>query len=260
MKTDTNSNAYTIAYSSAVVVVVAFLLAFASKALEPASAANERIDKKKQILASLNIRGIGNGEVEERYRECVTCDKIIRADGSTADEGGAGDGAGFKVSMKDITDSCLPVYCCRVGGKTKYVIPLNGKGLWGGIWGYIALDEDKNTVFGAYFSHASETAGLGARITERAFQDQFIGKKVFGESGGAVLLSVVKKREPDKADFQCDGISGATLTSEGVSDMIKDCLAKYRAFLLDTSESRPQKAPRGAAGETAVRNQGHKTR
>lgn len=231
MKLNTNSNTYIIVYSSIVVIIVAFLLAFVSKALEPASQANERIDKKKQILASLNIRDIANNEVEEQYRKCITCDKIIRSDGSTVNDGANKDEAGFKVNMKDVTDDNLPVYYCYLDGQTKYVIPLSGKGLWGSIWGYIALDEDKNTVFGAYFSHASETAGLGARITEEAFQDQFRGKKLFEDGDTDVMLSVVKKRDAGKEEFQCDGISGATFTNVGVSDMIHDCLSKYKTFL-----------------------------
>lgn len=233
MKLNTNSNTYIIVYSSIVVIIVAFLLAFVSKALEPASLANERIDKKKQILASLNIRNINNNEVEEQYNKCISYDKIIRSDGSVVDEGNNKDGAGFKVNMKDISDENLPVYYCYIDGQTKYVIPLNGKGLWGSIWGYIALNEDKSTVFGAYFSHASETAGLGARITEQSFQDQFIGKKLFKEGDENILLSVVKKRDAGQEDYQCDGISGATFTNVGVSDMIHDCLTKYKTFLLD---------------------------
>ena len=117
MKLNTNSNTYIIVYSSIVVIIVAFLLAFVSKALEPASLANERIDKKKQILASLNIRNINNNEVEEQYNKCISYDKIIRSDGSVVDEGNNKDGAGFKVNMKDISDENLPVYsgsksCC----------------------------------------------------------------------------------------------------------------------------------------------------
>ena len=112
MKLNTNSNTYIIVYSSIVVIIVAFLLAFVSKALEPASLANERIDKKKQILASLNIRNINNNEVEEQYNKCISYDKIIRSDGSVVDEGNNKDGAGFKVNMKDISDENLPVYYC----------------------------------------------------------------------------------------------------------------------------------------------------
>lgn len=233
MKINTNSNVYTLIYASAVVIVVAFLLAFVSKSLEPASQANERIDKKKQILASLNIRDISNSQVEEEYEKCVTFDKEIRTDGSVNKDGSGKDKDGFTIDSKDIDDNHLPLYQCYVDGQTKYVIPVYGKGLWGPIWGYIALNDDKNTVYGVYFGHQSETAGLGARITEEGFQNEFVGKKVMDADGNTVELSVVKKHNPAKAQYECDAISGATLTSNGVTDMIHDCLAKYKAFLQD---------------------------
>lgn len=233
MKIDTNSNVYTLVYASGVVIIVAFLLAFVSKALEPSSLANERIDKKKQILASLNVRGIGNDQVEAKYDKYIVKDMIIRSDGSVSDEGDKKDKAGFKVDSKNIDDDNLPVYQCYVNGQTKYVIPLYGKGLWGPIWGYIALDEDKNTVYGAYFGHASETAGLGARLTEEDFQEKFIGKKIYDDRSKSIALSVVKKKDPTKSEYQCDAITGATFTSNGITAMIHDCLTKYKTFLMD---------------------------
>ena len=233
MKINTNSNVYTLVYASAVVIIVAFVLAFVSKALEPASLQNERIDKKKQILASLNIRGLSNSEVESAYDKSVTYDLIIRTDGSTNRDGSGKDKDAFRMESKDIDDNHLPLYQCYVDGQTKYVIPLYGKGLWGSIWGYIALNDDKNTVFGAYFSHQSETAGLGARIKEESFQQEFVGKKLFADDGAQVQLGVVKKKNAARASFECDAISGATLTCNGVTDMIHECIAKYSAFLLD---------------------------
>lgn len=233
MKLNTNSNTYTLIYASAVVIVVAFMLAYVSKALEPASMANQRIDKKKQILASLNIRNVKGDDVEKEYDKCVTFDRVIRIDGSVAKDGALKDKDGFLLDSKDINDNNLPIYVCYVDGQTKYVIPLYGRGLWGPIWGYLALDDDKNTVFGAYFSHQSETAGLGARIADEDFQQQFVGKKLFGDGKSDVLLSVVKKKDPSQSDYQCDAISGATFTSNGVTAMIHDCVSKYRNFLLD---------------------------
>ena len=127
---NTNSNTYTIGYASIVVIIVAFLLAFVSKVLEPQSLANERIDKKKQILAALNIRGVDNANVEEEYAKYVMADAILSIDGSVKNEGKDKDLAGFLVQTKDITDENLPLYICSVNGETKYVIPLSGKGLW----------------------------------------------------------------------------------------------------------------------------------
>lgn len=230
MKLNTNSNTYTIVYAAAVVVVVAFLLAFVSKALEEPSKANERIDKKKQILSALNIRGLDNQQVESEYEKVVVADRIINKAGETVKEGTEKDKDAFTVDSKDITDDNLPLYICNVDGATKYVIPLSGKGLWGAIWGYIAVDDDGRTVFGAYFGHQSETAGLGARISDRDFQEQFQDKKVLDNSG-SVALKVVKKGQVKNADYECDGISGATLTMDGITAMLEECLARYSAFL-----------------------------
>jgi len=158
MALNTNSNAYTIIYASVVVIVVAFLLSFVSKALEPQSQANERIDKKKQILSSLNFKEVENAQVEEKYNTVIVADLVVNARGEVVKEGNDKDKDGFTVSTKEISPEQLPVYVCQVGegeaGK-KYVFPLKGKGLWGGIWGYIALDSDLRTVYGAYFSHES---------------------------------------------------------------------------------------------------------
>lgn len=232
---DTNSNVYTILYACGLVIVVAFLLAFFSQVLAPKSEANVRIDKKSQILAALNIRGIDKSEVENKYSEVVLADEIINADGSVINEGTGKDEAGFNVEDKNISAENLPLYICEVNGEKKYVIPMTGKGLWDGIWGYIALNADKNTVYGAFFSHKGETAGLGARITEyEDFQKQFEGKKVQNENGDAVALSVVKKGKDVQGlaiDSRCDAVTGATLTSDGVNNMLHECLSRYMTFL-----------------------------
>ncbi|MBR1594623.1 MAG: NADH:ubiquinone reductase (Na(+)-transporting) subunit C [Alloprevotella sp.] len=229
MKINTNSNTYTILYAAGVVVVVAFLLAFAYAALKERSDANERIDKKQQILAALNIRGLDKADVETKYKEVVLQDMIVDAEGNVVNEGTEQDKAGFAVDRKDFSGKCLPLYVCNVDGQKKYVLPMVGKGLWGGIWGFVALDEDAQTVFGSYFSHESETAGLGALIKDQPFQDRFAGKKAYAD--GAPALTVVKSGAVKDAATEVDGITGATLTSNGVRDMIKEYLELYKAFL-----------------------------
>jgi Na+-transporting NADH:ubiquinone oxidoreductase subunit C len=165
-KLDTNGNVYTIIYAAVMVIVVAFLLAFVSSVLKPKQDANVAIDKKQQILSALNIRNLPKTEVESKYKDVVVADEIINQQGKVINQGENKEKAGFKVESKEIAPDNLPLYICTVDGARKYVIPVTGKGLWGSIWGYVALNADKNTVCGAYFSHESETAGLGARITE----------------------------------------------------------------------------------------------
>ena len=198
----TNSNTYTIIYSAILVIIVAFLLAFVSQSLKPKQDANVALDQKKQILYSLNIRGLDGDEAEAKYKEVVRSEESVN--GNT-------------------------LYICNVDGKEKYVIPLKGMGLWGGISGFLAINEDKATVYGAYFNHESETAGLGAEIKDDvSWQEKFQNKKLFG-ADGQPALSVEKKVEDPST--QVDAVTGATLTSNGVSDMLKEGIKKYEAFL-----------------------------
>ena len=228
---NTNSNSYTIIYASVMVIIVAFLLAFVSSTLKPLQDANVAIDKKSQILASLNIRGLEKSEIESKYDAVIVGDQIIKADGTVVNDGAAKDEAAFKVDSKDINENNMPLYVANVDGATKYVIPVTGRGLWGGLWGYIALNEDCKTVFGAYMSHASETAGLGALLVEPWFQERFLGKKLFKDGSNDVALTVVKAGAVKEADFEVDGITGATLTTNGIAAMVKDGLQKYIGFI-----------------------------
>ena len=202
MKLNTNSNAYIIIYSAILVVIVAFLLAFVYQALKPMQDANVALDVKKQILYSLNIRGLDGSEAEAKYAEVVKEEKDI--DGQK-------------------------VYECQIDGKDILVASLKGMGLWGGISGYLAIDPD-GKVFGAYFNHESETAGLGAEIKDsQEWQEKFIGKKIYGEDGN-VVLSIVKKVE-DPAT-QVDVVTGATLTSNGVDAMLKEGLKPLKNYAI----------------------------
>ena len=196
-------NTYIIIYAAVMVIVVAFLLAFISSALKPTQDANVERDKKNQILISLNIVGLKGEAVDKKYTETIT---------------------------RELSESGGTVYVASVDGVTKYVLPVKGRGLWGGLWGYISVDEDKQHVFGAYFDHESETAGLGARIKERWFQEQFNGKPLFTDNPQQVALTVVKKGS-SKSETEVDGVTGATLTSNGVAGMVTDGLQAYIDFL-----------------------------
>lgn len=149
---NTNKNSYTIIYASVMVVIVAFLLAFISSALKPTQDKNVALDKKKQILASLNIRNLATPEeVEAKYSEVVEKDMIVDSKGTTVKSGEGKDKDGFELSSKDINEKALPVYICKIGNETKYVFPMTGRGLWGGLWGYVSVNADLQTVYGAYF-------------------------------------------------------------------------------------------------------------
>lgn len=228
---NTNSNSYTIIYSIIIVVLVAFLLAFVFQALKPMQDANVALDKKKQILNSLNIRDLNNEDAAAKYQEVVLADEIIDEQGNVLEKGEqGGENNGFKLNSADFKNGKLALFVCKVDGQTKYVIPVYGMGLWGAINGYVAINADKSTVFGTYFDHDSETAGLGAEIKDnRAWQNQFQGKKLFAQDPNKIALAVSKKVEDPST--QVDGITGATLTSNGVTEMLQTCLGAYMNFL-----------------------------
>ena len=228
----TDSNSYIIIYSCLMVVIVAFLLAFVSSSLKPAQDVNVALDKKKQILAALNIRHLDNKQSAAKYNEVVEADAIINIDGNYIEKGTqGGEKAGFRLNSADYKNGKLAVYECNVGGERKYVVPVFGQGLWGPIWGYIAVNADGNTRYGAYFSHEGETAGLGAEIKDsQTWQEQFKRKTIY-DAVGKTILKVLKKSEVRNPQSEVDAVTGATLTSVGVSDMLQEGFSKYQKYL-----------------------------
>ena len=221
---NTNSNSYTIIYASVMVVIVAFLLAFVNSSLRDLQGKNVELDTKKQILSALGIREVEDAEA--KFAEVVKEDMLVAEDGSLKPYEGSVV-TGYEEAYKEKGEAHL--FVCEIDGQKKYVIPVYGTGLWGAIWGYVALNEDKNTVYGTYFSHASETPGLGAEIATEHFQNEFKDKNVL--DGDAIGLDVVKNGKIDKPEFQVDGISGGTITSVAVGQMLKNCMGNYTKFL-----------------------------
>jgi Na+-transporting NADH:ubiquinone oxidoreductase subunit C len=167
------------------------------------------------------------------YADVIKADPIVNAEGKeVATEGG------FAVANDAINDANLPMYVAEVDGAKKYIIPMTGNGLWGGIWGYLALNDDCNTIYGVYFSHASETPGLGAEIAGDKFQNRFtkdkdgnaIVKKVYDENGN-VALAVEKGKGVAGEDYHIDAVSGATITCSGLQVMLETKLAPYYNYL-----------------------------
>ena len=221
---NTNSNVYTIVYAAVMVIIVAFLLVFVSQTLKDRQTANVINDTKQQILSALNLRD--QADVASTYSKVIKADALMQANGSLQDYKGD-----FNTSYKSEFDKGnLHVFVAEIDGQKKYVIPMNGLGLWGTIWGYIALNEDRNTVYGVYFSHSSETPGLGGEIAGLKFQNRFPGKNVV--NGGNVALKVVKFGKADQSSkYEIDGVTGATITSTGVNAMINKVLSAYVPFL-----------------------------
>ena len=225
------SNSYTILYIIVLVLVVGSALALTAMALKPRQQENADADKKRQILASVHVVAEAS-EIASTFDKYVTDQFIVNEKGERI-----GDNA-FAVnvanqSKESAAERQLPVYVCTMpgDGATKYILPVYGAGLWGPIWGYVALDADGSTVFGAYFAHQGETPGLGAEIEKPAFSDQFEGKQMF-KDGRFLPVTVVKAGQKPLGDEDyVDAVSGGTITSKGVAAMLSDCLSPYKNLL-----------------------------
>jgi Na+-transporting NADH:ubiquinone oxidoreductase subunit C len=242
MAINKNSNAFTFTFAIIMVVVVGAVLSFASLSLKPLQVKNE-IDK--EMISILTTVGIdANREnasdlfykyITERislnYKGEVMYTKSGEIDPLDATEP-------FNIDVqkeyrdRKMTkeDRSYPMYLANVDGKQLAVIPMVGKGLWGPIWGYVALESDYNTVYGAVFNHKSETPGLGAEISEGFFQEPFEGKKIYDENGNLVSIDVKKGGADASNPHAVDGITGGTITSNGVAEMLERTLGIYDSY------------------------------
>jgi Na+-transporting NADH:ubiquinone oxidoreductase subunit C len=230
-----DSNAYTFGFATAMVVVVASVLAFTASSLKDLQQENVRKEKMQNILATIGIETDRDG-AETLFNDHIVSQLALRNDGTVDDA--VDPFSGIKLALelkKDPSEQRFPLYLADVESESYYIIPLRGSGLWDAIWGYIALESDRNTIKGAVFDHKAETAGLGAEITQQWFMDRFVGEKVFDDSGSLVGISVSKTnndpKDLDKNDHEVDAISGATITGDGVSDMIMERLTHYQSYL-----------------------------
>lgn len=229
---NTNKNSYTLIYAVVMVVVVALLLALVSSGLKDIQNNNVKLDKKKQILSSLNIQ-LDGLDANTLYEQHIVKELVLNIKGEVVSEkmGEAFVIDVIKENAKAEAERQLPLYVAEVDGQTKYIITMRGAGLWGPIWGYIALNDDKNTVFGTYFSHASETPGLGAEIALPAFQNKFVGKHILNDARDFVSIAVMKPGQTAEGQDYVDGISGGTITSKGVEAMLLKSIGQYEAYL-----------------------------
>ncbi len=224
---DVNKNSYTFMFAAIMVVVVAVALSSAATSLKPAQDKNVEQEKKQNILSSIEIEGT-RAEAEDLYPEYVTQALVVNDD--QLKEGIDA----FAIDMakeirKPVDERDAPLYIANKDGNTYFIIPLRGQGLWGPIWGYISLEQDLSTIYGAVFDHKAETPGLGAEIKYPIFTEQFKGKEVLDENGELVGIDV---RKGDAEEYnEVDGISGGTITSEGVEAMISENLQAYIPFL-----------------------------
>ena len=235
-----DSNSYTFLFATLMVLVVASSLAFTASSLKDLQNANVRKEKMQNILATIGIE-TDREKAESLYKKYIKAELSLTQDGRV-DQGTSA----FEIQLsselkKPASEQRFPLYEANVEGELFYIVPLRGAGLWNAIWGYIALKEDKNTIKGAVFDHTGETAGLGAEITQQWFQNRFLEEKVFDTDGNLVGINVSKTnndpKDLDKDDHEVDAISGATITGDGVTDMILERLTHYLPYLKKGEEN-----------------------
>lgn len=227
---DRNSNGYTFMFAAIMVAVVGALLAFAATSLKDMQDENVKKEKMQNILASVGVV-VDREQATSQFSKVIKEQLALKVDGSIDESTNA-----FNIDLKSelskkAEDQRFPLYVAEQDGKRFYIVPLRGAGLWDAIWGYVALEEDLNTIKGTVFDHKGETPGLGAEITQKWFQDRFIGEKIMNQSGEIVGVAVAKgNTDPSKDDNKVDAISGATITGDGVTNMIKERLSNYKNY------------------------------
>lgn len=242
MSKKTDSNSYTMIFAIGMVLVVGSLLAFLASSLKPNIDENKRIEKQQNILYAMGVNEnddsnaifVSTTVAEQEFQKYIKRQLVIEGDNISEDE------KAYMIDVKKEKSKAkngevrrLPLFVGEKDGKTFYVAPIRGKGLWDAIWGYVSMDENM-VVQGAYFDHKGETPGLGANIKQRYFMDDFIGEHLMTEAGVFKGITVKKGNNDavneDKTDYEVDAIAGATITGDGVSAMIKKDLSLYVSY------------------------------
>jgi len=230
-----NSNTYTISFAAILVTVVAAILAFLFMSTRERYQANRTNEKMQNILGTIGVP-------VTRDQAAVEFDKYIKKQLAVKTDGTVATGVDvFNIDLKkqlkkDAKDQVLPLYLAEKDGKTFYVIPMRGAGLWDAIWGYVSLGEDLNTIVGINFDHKGETPGLGSQITEAWFQEQYQGKQLLKDANAGhtannfVSVNTIKGGTPASNMHGVDAISGSTKTSDGVTNMLQERLVRYMPY------------------------------
>lgn len=232
---DTNSNKYTFLFAIVMVITIAGLLSYTATNLKPLQQKNIKAEKMQNILSTIGV-DVSREDANIGFNKYIKQQLALRQDGTVDKNSNAFELSLKKELKKDVINQRFPLYVAEKEDKTFYVIPLHGAGLWDAIWGYVALDTDKNTIVGANFDHKAETPGLGAEITTDWFEKQFIGKTLLEDLAKGFTLDNFISVKAVKGGAKVgdlhgvDGISGGTITSDGVSDMLQERLAHYLPY------------------------------
>ncbi len=225
------SNRYIFIFSSIMVVIVATLLSLAATLLQPLQQKNLEIAKKKSMLLSIGVQSTSQ-TTESLYDKHIKSSFVLNSKGEEVPGVDA-----FKVDLsieqkKPLDQQYFPVFrAVTDDGQNVVILPVQGKGLWGPIWGYVSLKSDMNTIYGVTFDHKGETPGLGAEISTPEFAAMFPGKTIY-DGDKFVSIGVIKGGAKPGDPHSVDAISGGTLTSKGLQNMLYDCIGKYNDWLL----------------------------
>lgn len=253
MAINRNSNAFTFTFAIIMVLVVGAALSFVSLSLKPLQVKNATDKEMMSILGSVGVESTREGAQSDFY-EYITNRIVINHEGEVIEErNGEIDpndkSEPFNVDVKkefrdrtlSIEDKQFPLYVASIDGEEVVVIPMVGKGLWGPVWGYVALKKDYNTIYGATFSHQGETPGLGAEISEPFFSEPFTGKTIYDEQGKLVSITIQKGGAPADAPHAVNGITGGTITSVGVQEMLERTFSVYDKYFEKSKTQTSQK-------------------
>ncbi len=228
---DKESNVYTISYAVVMTVLVAVSLAFVSTSWKAKQIFNQQLASKIDILKAVGLADVEKAEASAVFDDRI--ESLVLSVDMQVIEGAvpAVDIDMFRETKLDPKDQRYPLYVYKHGGQTRYIIPMYGNGLWDKIWGYVALKEDMATIIGISMDHRAETPGLGAEIKDNPgdYNDPFIGKSIYDASGKYVSVAM-KKGKLDNPDHQIDGITGATITSDGVTIMLYEDIQAYLPY------------------------------
>ncbi|MBD0778494.1 Na(+)-translocating NADH-quinone reductase subunit C [Maribacter sp. ANRC-HE7] len=243
MALNTEKNSYTVIFAAVMVVIVGTILAFVSSSLSSKIEENKRLEKQQNILYAMGVNeNSGEGSVDfvptdkvaGEFSKYIKEQLVIEGDKITKDD------QAYLIDLKKQSTAAkagktrkLPLFIGDKDGKTFYIIPMRGKGLWDAIWGFVALD-DQMVVQGVYFDHAGETPGLGANIKQRYFMDDFVGESILDGTKYAGITVAKGNNDPlnqIKDDNEVDALAGATITGNGVSAMISESVNLYKDYL-----------------------------
>ena len=229
MAIDKNSNSYTFGFAILMVIVVGSLLAVASQGLKTRQEKNATDKKMMSILSAINVNATREN-AQEMYNKYVIDSKIISGKDLNAEAFNVDIKKEFRDKNISVSDRNYPLYICEKDGDKYYIIPVVGTGLWGPIWGFVALESDFKTIYGANFDHKSETPGLGAEIKYASYSDQYTGETISDTIGNFQPIIVVKDGSGSGINSKVDGITGGTITSKGVEEMTTRTLEVYANY------------------------------